>query len=818
MSYLSPRPEQSTTAEITALTNLASLPVAANSAIVKTGATTFAQVALTSGTGTVTSVSVVSNQGVSGSVATATTTPAITLTLGALTGVTSFNGLVVTANTGTITTGVWNGTAVTVANGGTGNTTFTAYSVILAGTTATGVFQNVTGLGTSGDVLTSNGAGAIPSWQTPASAPTNFADNVFYIKDDGDAAKRIAFQASGITTANTRVITMIDADLTIVGLTNAQALTGKTYNGLTVSTSSGTLTIANNASASLITAGNFALTLTATATTNSTFPAGTDTLAGLGTAQTFTKQNTFSPALTIASASGAVWDDLNVSAQTTTVSGTTQITTAKGFNKVSLYKPTVTDGSSVTIDNSATLYIEAAPLAAGSVTITNAYALWIDAGNARFDGHLVVEGVTSTGATGTGKFVFDASPTLVTPTLGVATATSINSLTITTSTGTLTITNLKTVSFSNSITFAGTDSTTMTFPAASDTVAGLGTTQTFTGINTFSPAARGSGVASYLVINTPADTAQTAATESIGIKTVTATRTWATTGTVALQREIFLAGPTYASAGASQTFTDAQTLYITPPVAGSNAIFTRGHTLTIVDATSAASSITGGFIVATTLGTTATSVGIGGGNINAGGTLTVGGHVTLEGVTSTGATGTGKLVFDGTPTLVTPVLGAATATSITSSGANQLSAGSTVLLVVPTSAGATGPTTAAFNSGFSSTAAGDLLYLDSSTTWQKADADLSTAAEAGMLAIALTVAASGAAPTVALPGSFVFATAWNLATVGAPVYMSATAGAITLTAPVTTDSATRIIGWVVASGNGTTKIWFQPSPDYITHT
>ncbi|MDP4000812.1 MAG: NYN domain-containing protein [bacterium] len=40
-------------------------------------------------------------------------------------------------------------------------------------------------------------------------------------------------------------------------------------------------------------------------------------------------------------------------------------------------------------------------------------------------GHITLEGVTSTGATGSGKFVFDTSPTLVTPVLGVATATSI---------------------------------------------------------------------------------------------------------------------------------------------------------------------------------------------------------------------------------------------------------------------------------------------------------------------------------------------------------------------------------------------------------
>jgi hypothetical protein len=44
------------------------------------------------------------------------------------------------------------------------------------------------------------------------------------------------------------------------------------------------------------------------------------------------------------------------------------------------------------------------------------------------------------------------------------------------------------------------------------------------------------------------------------------------------------------------------------------------------------------------------------------------GHQTIEGVTSTGATGTGNFVFDGTPTLVTPVIGAATGTSLLATG------------------------------------------------------------------------------------------------------------------------------------------------------
>lgn len=77
-----------------------------------------------------------------------------------------------------------------------------------------------------------------------------------------------------------------------------------------------------------------------------------------------------------------------------------------------------------------------------------------------------------TDETGTGSLVFATSPTLVTPTLGVATATSINKLSITApaTSATLAIADGKTFTVSNSITFAGTDSTTMTLPPASSSL------------------------------------------------------------------------------------------------------------------------------------------------------------------------------------------------------------------------------------------------------------------------------------------------------------------------------------------------------------
>lgn len=68
---------------------------------------------------------------------------------------------------GTVSTGVWQGTVIDVSYGGTGTNSFTAYGVLCGGTTSTGALQSVASLGSSGDVLTSNGAGMLPTFQTP---------------------------------------------------------------------------------------------------------------------------------------------------------------------------------------------------------------------------------------------------------------------------------------------------------------------------------------------------------------------------------------------------------------------------------------------------------------------------------------------------------------------------------------------------------------------------------------------------------------------------------------------------------------------------
>jgi len=72
------------------------------------------------------------------------------------------------ANNVSITGGSVTGiTDLTVADGGTGRSSATEYAVICGGTSTTNPHQSVASVGTSGHVLTSNGAGTLPTFQAP---------------------------------------------------------------------------------------------------------------------------------------------------------------------------------------------------------------------------------------------------------------------------------------------------------------------------------------------------------------------------------------------------------------------------------------------------------------------------------------------------------------------------------------------------------------------------------------------------------------------------------------------------------------------------
>ena len=63
---------------------------------------------------------------------------------------------------------------LTVPDGGTGKTSLTAYAVICGGTTTTGAIQSIASVGTSAQVLTSNGASTLPTFQTAPTSTQSF--------------------------------------------------------------------------------------------------------------------------------------------------------------------------------------------------------------------------------------------------------------------------------------------------------------------------------------------------------------------------------------------------------------------------------------------------------------------------------------------------------------------------------------------------------------------------------------------------------------------------------------------------------------------
>ncbi|MGO9174291.1 MAG: beta strand repeat-containing protein [Rhodomicrobium sp.] len=359
-----------------------------------------------------------------------------------------------------IGTGSLTGT-VTVPNGGTGDTSLTAGSLLLgSGTSAVSTIADVA----TGSVLVSGGVGANPSY---SSAPTISGANITGIGTSnltavtGTPSATTFLSGSGIWSTPSASLPSLTSAYIWVGngsnvatgvalsgdctITNAGVITCTktnnvafgtlaTLNAAPAGTLTGTALASNVVSSSLtgvgtITSGiwngtgvgiGYGGTNATSQTTNgvnyyngTSITSGSNFVysssqVGLGTA-TPQGELTVWGGSTVASAASATLDYVSLPAATTTITGTTGITNAKGFNAVSLYKPTYTDSSAVTVTNAATLYIDNAPAQAGSVTITTPLAFDVNAGSSYFGGNVGIgtaspQRILQVRPTGSGSF------------------------------------------------------------------------------------------------------------------------------------------------------------------------------------------------------------------------------------------------------------------------------------------------------------------------------------------------------------------------------------------------------------------------------
>jgi hypothetical protein len=213
--------------------------------------------------------------------------------------------------------------------------------------------------------------------------------------------------------------------------------------------------------------------------------------------QTFTGAKTFTtaPVLSSAIASQALFTDANKNIVSNPITGTGNVVMS---TSPILVTPNIgaATGTSINVSGSLTSTVATgtAPLVVTSTTPVANLNIGGNAAtvttNANLTGPITSIGNTTSIAsqTGTGTtFVMNTSPTLVTPVLGVAIATSVNKVNLTapTTSATLTIADGKTLLVNNSLTLAGTDATTMTFPSTNATIASTDAVQTFTGTQTF---------------------------------------------------------------------------------------------------------------------------------------------------------------------------------------------------------------------------------------------------------------------------------------------------------------------------------------------
>lgn len=514
-------------------------------------------VAVGSGSGTVTSVSVVTGNGFAGTVATATTTPAITIqtTLGAgnipVSNGTGFQaapltgtGNIVLATSPTITgatlttssvngvTLTTGGSATTFLNGAGGYTTPVGAGDVIGPASATdsalALFDTTTGklLKNSAVQLTSTvlspvvndaislgssslmwsdtflATGGVLNWNNGNVTVTQGAGTLAFNGSAGVATTFTSATGGTVLTLSgvTSGVGIAAGNITAGTVLNATGITNGIVINYTASTN-GTGLIFNTTSAALTGAaalkvsGSAAMTADYTGAfvlinpTRSMTAVGTRIHSGqmLNISPTYSITGTLASVYTLSGATATIGRTLTNSSS----SGSSGLTATGSVLELSNTLGTATNavidtsniltvtqnytsasGSIVLINNLGTgNLIDIQQNSVSKFTITNA-------------GHVLVEGVTSTGATGTGRFVFDNTPTLITPVLGVATATSINGNTFTTGTYTLTGTAGKTLTFTNSITLSGTDGTTMTFPTTTATIARTDAAQTFVGIQT----------------------------------------------------------------------------------------------------------------------------------------------------------------------------------------------------------------------------------------------------------------------------------------------------------------------------------------------
>lgn len=325
---------------------------------------------------------------------------------------------------GTLTAGTWSASTILANRGGTGFASYAVGDLLFADTTTTlskladvavgnalisggvgsapsygkiGLATHVSGtlpVANGGTGITSLGAGVATFLGTPSSA--NLAAAV--TDETGSGALVFATSPTLVTPALGTPSSGVVTNLTGTASININGTVGAT------TANTGAFTTLSATGVTTVQAGTAlapAITTTGDTNTGIYFPSADTVAITTGGTQAMTlnangDMEVIGRLRSSGNQSVPSWTTTGVTFDAAAGTFTDNSTAAAGVVATravnSFNTPTLASTNAITVTNAATVYIANRPTAGTNTTITNGYALWVDAGNAQFDGDATVNG------------------------------------------------------------------------------------------------------------------------------------------------------------------------------------------------------------------------------------------------------------------------------------------------------------------------------------------------------------------------------------------------------------------------------------------